>query len=102
MLDRDQFYAVLGAKLRAKREALGLRQSEVAEAVGISRTSLTNIECGRQRILVDQLAVICNKLAVNTSELIPLDVPRAKSVQAKLAEMGVVKNFLEAVHRDRR
>ena len=102
MLDKNEFYTLLGANLRAKREALGLRQAEVAESVGISRTSLTNIECGRQRILVDQLAMICTKLAVTPAELIPVEAPRHRPAQAKLAQIPVVKSFLKAVEGNRR
>lgn len=99
MIDRDQFYIEFGAKLRIKREELGLRQAEVAEAAGISRTSLTNIECGRQRVLVDQLALMCRKLGVSPSDLIPMEVARPKPEQAKLAKIAVVANFLESVAR---
>jgi transcriptional regulator with XRE-family HTH domain len=99
MIDRARFYAELGSKLRATREAKGLRQAELAEAVGISRTSLTNIECGRQRVLVDQLAVICGKLGTSPAELIPDQAPHSKGAQDKLANIAVVANFLESVAR---
>jgi transcriptional regulator with XRE-family HTH domain len=102
MLEKNEFYMLLGANLRAKREALGLRQAEVAESVGISRTSLTNIECGRQRILVDQLAEICARLAVTPSELIPVEAPRSRPAQAKLAQIPAVKSFLRAVEEGNR
>lgn len=102
MLDKNEFYTLLGANLRARREALGLRQAEVAESVGISRTSLTNIECGRQRILVDQFAVICAKLAVPPAELMPVEAPRHRPVQTKLAQIPAVKSFVKAVEEGNR
>jgi transcriptional regulator with XRE-family HTH domain len=102
MIDRDQFYIELGERLRAKREVLGLTQAEVAEAAGISRTSLTNIECGRQRILVDQLTLICRKLQASPSDVIPAEAPAPKMSHAQLAEIPVVANFLQSMGRSNR
>lgn len=97
MVDRNQFYTELGARLRNKREALGLKQSDIAEAAGISRTSLTNIECGRQRILVDQLSLICHRLGVSAAEILPAEVVMPKTAQSKLAKIPVVANFVKSV-----
>lgn len=97
MLAREQFYIELGARLRSKREASGLTQADVAEVAGISRTSLTNIEGGRQRILVDQLALICAKLGMKTSEVIPEEAPAAAPSKDRLSEMPVVASFLQSV-----
>jgi DNA-binding XRE family transcriptional regulator len=97
MIDRDQFYFQLGMKLRSKREKAGLTQADLAGAIGISRTSLTNMECGKQRLLVDQLAIICRELEIDPSELIPLDQPAQKLKRAELADIPVVANFLQTV-----
>lgn len=42
-------YQKLGQHLRQKREAAKLTQAHVAEGVGVLRTSITNIEAGRQK-----------------------------------------------------
>lgn len=67
----DTFYKQIGTTLRAAREAQGMTQGELASVVGLSRTSLTNIELGRQRILVDQLADLATALHVSVTSLIP-------------------------------
>lgn len=41
-----------GARIEYMREALGLTQEEVAKRVGLTRTSIVNIEAGKQRILL--------------------------------------------------
>lgn len=69
----DPAYIVLGDRIRARREKLGLTQQELAEAVGLSRTSVTNIERGRQAVLVHQLAIFAKALGVRTASLIPND-----------------------------
>jgi transcriptional regulator with XRE-family HTH domain len=70
-MDIDPFYKHIGMTLRGAREALSMTQAELAQVVGLSRTSLTNIELGRQRILVDQLAELANALHISVSSLIP-------------------------------
>lgn len=71
IMDTDPFYKHIGMAIRRGREALDMTQSELARLVGLSRTSLTNIELGRQRILVDQLADLANALHVPFNTLLP-------------------------------
>ncbi|WP_175037895.1 helix-turn-helix domain-containing protein [Burkholderia contaminans] len=70
-MDTNDFYRGLGSSVRRAREASSLTQEELAAAIGISRTSLTNMELGRQRVLVDQLAGIASTLKVSIESLIP-------------------------------
>ena len=65
------FYESLGARIKSRREEINLRQSDLAELVGLSRTSVTNIERGRQRLFLDQYADICQALRVSPSDIIP-------------------------------
>ena len=39
--------------------------------MGLSRTAITNIECGRQRLLVDQLVEIARTIGVPPADLLP-------------------------------
>ena len=64
------FYEVLGARIKARRKEIHLRQAELAEGIGLSRTSITHIERGRQRLFLDQFAEICRILKVPPSEII--------------------------------
>lgn len=70
-MDKDPFYRHIGVTVRAAREELGMTQGELAHLIGLSRTSLTNIELGRQRILVDQLVEIADALHIPVASLIP-------------------------------
>lgn len=45
-------YRLFGAKIEHVRTALGWTQEELAGKVGLKRTSIVNIESGRQRILM--------------------------------------------------
>lgn len=51
----EPVYVSFGEIVKSRRIALGLTQEQLGEIVGLSRTSVTNIEIGRQRILLSDL-----------------------------------------------
>lgn len=59
----------LGARIRALREAVDLRQQDLADATGLSRTSVTNIEAGRQDTGATTLLAIAAALRVPVGDL---------------------------------
>ncbi|WP_420243665.1 helix-turn-helix domain-containing protein [Roseiterribacter gracilis] len=67
----DVFYQRMGSRIREQREKKGLTQGELAEKLSLSRTSLTSIETGKQRVLVDQLDRIATALDVPVTKLWP-------------------------------
>lgn len=44
---------MVGLRIRQIREMLGITQTDLANRVGHKRVSVTNIEIGRQRLLLD-------------------------------------------------
>lgn len=62
--------AEFGKRLQAHRK--GRRnQHQLAEALDVSRTTISNIERGRHRIFLDQAYLAANALGVQLSELLP-------------------------------
>lgn len=51
----EPVYVSFGEIVKARRLERGWTQTDLAEKVGMSRTSVTNIEIGRQRILLSDL-----------------------------------------------
>lgn len=98
-MDIDPFYKHIGMTLRGAREALSMTQGELAHVVGLSRTSLTNIELGRQRILVDQLAELANALHIPVSSLIPerSSSPIQEDNSQQFESLPTVTSFLNSV-----
>lgn len=96
----ERFYEALGARIKARREEIHLRQAEVAESVGLSRTSITNIERGRQRLFLDQFVEICRALETLPAEMIPesmdLNVNRPITPSSPKRPPSV-ERFLESV-----
>jgi transcriptional regulator with XRE-family HTH domain len=48
----EPVYRQIGARVQSIRETLGWTQEDLAKKVGLTRTSITNFEAGRQRILL--------------------------------------------------
>jgi transcriptional regulator with XRE-family HTH domain len=67
----DRLYRLFGSRVRALREAKKVTQEELAKRVDLSRTSITNIEKGRQRVLLHQMVDIAHALDAEPNALIP-------------------------------
>lgn len=70
-MNPDAFYVDFGKLVRAHRQRLGLTQDQLGERVGLSRTSITNIEQGRQKILLHQLFRLAESLEISPDLLLP-------------------------------
>jgi transcriptional regulator with XRE-family HTH domain len=67
----EALYEALGQLIREKRESLKMTQGELADLVEMSRASVTNIELGRQSVLLDQLYRFAAALRAKPAELLP-------------------------------
>jgi transcriptional regulator with XRE-family HTH domain len=71
MTDFDEIYRGVGRKVRQTRENQRLSQDLLAKHLGISRTSMVNIEAGRQRAPLHVLWQIAELLETKLTLLIP-------------------------------
>ncbi|WP_329176814.1 helix-turn-helix domain-containing protein [Streptomyces sp. NBC_01477] len=67
----DEFYEAFGERVRQARTALGLNQQTLGSAVGLNRTSISNIEKGRQRVPLHMLLEFASALHVEPESLLP-------------------------------
>lgn len=98
MIRADKFYEELGKSIRARREELKITQAELGDRLGLSRTSVTNIECGRQRLLIEQFCRLADVLKCNRDTLLSsaLSTGREqKTAQRDLASMPAVARFVQ-------
>jgi transcriptional regulator with XRE-family HTH domain len=54
----------------------GLSQERLSDFVGLTRTSITNIEKGRQRVSLDLLFALAEALRIEPHELLPTSSSR--------------------------
>jgi transcriptional regulator with XRE-family HTH domain len=71
MNNPEGFYKKIGENIKAKRRELGLSQEGLAKAVGLKRPSMSNIEKGRQNILLHTFCDIVETLDTNANTLLP-------------------------------
>lgn len=71
MASRDLLYREFGILLSSERKRRHLSQAQFGARVGLSRTSVTNIECGRQPIQLHQLYLFASVLKSDLSKLLP-------------------------------
>lgn len=75
----DQFYRFVGERIKREREELGFNQVELAQEIGLARTSIVNIEQGRQAPPLHVLLRIAQALAVPITDLLPTNGHEGKS-----------------------
>ena len=73
----------IGKRVKQARLAKGMSQMELAEAVGISVSFLSNIEVGRQSMNIKTLIAISDTLDVSTDWILRNDTRAATSVTAE-------------------
>ncbi len=83
----SKFYEQLGANIRKYREQRKLSQNDLAKLVSLTRTSLTNIEKGRQHPPVHTVCELVEQLKVNISELLPLPSPAPTEEPGDITEL---------------
>ncbi len=74
------YTALVGVRVRKRRHAVGMTQAQLAEAVGLSRTSIVNIEKGEQRVVIDYLRPLADALGCSVGALVPEHWPYQRLV----------------------
>lgn len=70
-IDERALYLEIGSRLKQRRSEIGRTQDELADAVGLLRTSIANIESGRQRTPVHVLYNLCLALSTDLEAILP-------------------------------
>jgi transcriptional regulator with XRE-family HTH domain len=69
----ERFYREFGRLLRQARERAEpkITQKQLADRVGLTRTSITNIELGKQHVSLHALFTLASAVGLKPSELLP-------------------------------
>ncbi|MBC2714090.1 MAG: helix-turn-helix domain-containing protein [Desulfobacteraceae bacterium] len=105
---KKSIYIEFGKKLEAARNKAELTQEALAKRVGLSRTSITNIEKGRQRIPFHMLYLFADALGVLPKDLMPekkieseqmeyeFNMELLKGINIEEKSLGWVKRVIES------
>lgn len=80
---QSAFYEQLGGNIRECRKRLKLSQDALGKLIGLTRTSLTNIENGRQHPPLHTFCDLLEQLKVDVWELLPRTAIPAKPYNVK-------------------
>ena len=64
-------YQHIGRQLRLRRRAVHLTQEQLAHRLGLTRTSITNIEAGLQKLPLHLLYRFCAVLELDIARVLP-------------------------------
>lgn len=64
-------YEILGSRIKSRREELRLNQNDLGEKAGVGRTSISNIEQGRQKPPLSVIYNICQSLDIDVHSVLP-------------------------------
>jgi transcriptional regulator with XRE-family HTH domain len=67
----ERLYKAFGQRVRDRRTKNQLSQEALGQEIGLSRTSVTNIERGHQHISLHTLYTLSDVLGVDVSTLLP-------------------------------
>ncbi|MFI2353048.1 helix-turn-helix domain-containing protein [Streptomyces sp. NPDC019443] len=67
----DRFYMAVGERVRGARTAARMTQAGLAAQLGLTRSSVANLEAGRQRIPLHVFALVADVLDVEPHKLLP-------------------------------
>ena len=70
-MTEDELYSQIGKNIRSLRQVVGITQKELAEAVGRSRVTITNIERGIQKPPLWTYYQICEALRAKAKGPVP-------------------------------
>jgi transcriptional regulator with XRE-family HTH domain len=75
---RREVLKQFGRRLKAAREARDVKQQDLSDALQLSRTTVSNLERGTQRVFLDQVYDCAIILGADLNDLLP-DVADVKS-----------------------
>lgn len=86
-------YQVVGGKIRVARSKRRLSQAAIADRLDLSRSSVTHIENGYQKISLLDLYKLAEALAVDIADLLPTRLELAESPEPPIEKIDSDPRF---------
>jgi transcriptional regulator with XRE-family HTH domain len=99
-MDENTLYRLIGERIRDRRGDIKLSQEKLALQLNMSRTSIVNIEAGRQRAPVHVLWQIAEKLRTDLGLLIPKATEYIDQTAPVKLDSGTVAEIEKAANGD--
>lgn len=83
-VDQNSFYQKLGENIRSVRDEKKVKQETLANHLGFTRISISNIETGKQKIQLHSLIQLSDYLQVPIENLLPSPRQVMKEINSKI------------------
>jgi transcriptional regulator with XRE-family HTH domain len=70
VMEKEAINKVVGDRLKAVRKVMKFSQDDLSAAIGLTRTSVVNIEKGRQSLTIENLYKISEVFKINPMDLL--------------------------------
>lgn len=95
MIAEERLYSTVGKLIRIAREKVRLSQEDLSTQLGLTRTSVSNFERGKQHIQLHTLYQIADILDVPVSDLLPtVELVTVKSEIPTPEQREIIERFL--------
>jgi transcriptional regulator with XRE-family HTH domain len=94
MIDKNEIYLKIGEKIKFIRKKKSLKQEDLSHKIGLKRSSIAQIEAGKQAVSIHALYRIGEVLNTNIFDLLPQDEFDSYSMN-RLVEKKPILNILE-------
>jgi len=91
-------YQALGERTRLARTQRQMTQTALAQAVGLTRSSIANIEAGRQHTPVHIVLLIARALDAPVTQLLPSHADLDGAAKMQLPALDLLKGQPDATH----
>lgn len=108
---KEELYTLVGKNIQKIREENNINQARLAEILGLSRTSVSNMENGRHPIFLHHIYTISDHMNIPLEKILPAvsevdkKENRQDSIEKALLERGIdnpktIESILSAIKKD--
>jgi len=97
MLNEDELYKIVGENLASARKSLlKITQLDMAERLNLTRTSISNIERGKQKAPLSLIYMYCLEVNKEITDILPnlSELSKDGNIAGKLISIGNVERVL--------
>lgn len=88
----ESFYINVGERVRLQRKKVGMDQETLSRHLNLSRTTIINIEKGRQRLSLEHAWLAAQVLGISIEDLLPPNQPKTVDDWAKEIQKAEVSD----------
>lgn len=94
VISQERLYEYIGLQIRNHRDKRSFTQQDLADRIGLERTSITNIERGKQKLPLHVLFGICEALDVTPNDVLPHRNAVSERKPLEAAHLGAFRDMV--------